>query len=99
MPTTEEMQKMDRATYTFASSSEAWAFYRACDGAKIPVGFPALRAPYTVEALIPTWQKRDEADAFAGALPTDYRFASEGKPCTCAAILGLPHPAPCPSHG
>jgi hypothetical protein len=36
---------------TFGTSGEAWAFMREQDSAGRPVGFPSLKAPYTVRVL------------------------------------------------
>lgn len=48
--TSNEMADRNRiTTYTFASSSEAWGFMRACDKRGEFAGYPSLGAPYTVQ--------------------------------------------------
>lgn len=67
----------DRATYTFPTSTAAWAFYRSCDGSGLSAGYPSLRAPYTVQVLVASWVGREWADTWA---------KSHGGECTAYAF-------------
>jgi hypothetical protein len=70
--------KTDVATYQFETRDDAWGFYRACEAAKIDVGFPGLRSDglNTVQVALPTWMTREIADTLAkGAPVVAYKFA------------------------
>lgn len=70
--TTTAASKNNRREYGFATSADAWTFFRKCETHEIIAGFPSLRPAasglYTVEILAPLKADGIVADTFGGEL-------------------------------